>query len=306
MNCAAGGPGGRPRLAVAASARYPDLHDDWPLLRGALNDAGVDAETAVWNDPGVDWSAFDLVLASGAWDNIHHVDEFLAWADGVAGRGVPLRNSAATLRWNIDKHYLQDLERSGVPTVPTVWVEPAAGTLDRSWPAIPGGEVVVKPSVSGGGYRTARYQPHEGAAVLAHVHELTAVGRTAMVQPYEARVDAEGETDLIYVGGSFSHAVHKDPMIRRGVGPSDSLIENLVVTGTTATAAQLVVADQALAAAAEVVGPSTYARVDLVETHDRGPALLELELLDPVLFFTQHPEGAVALARLLAAFLPRR
>jgi hypothetical protein len=138
------------------------------------------------------------------------------------------------------------------------------------------------------------------------VDELIASGRTAMLQPYEARVDAEGETGLIYLGGSFSHAVHKDPMIRRGAGPSDSLIENMVVTGTTATAAQLVVAGQALAVAEELLGPSTYARVDVVETQDRGPALLELELLDPVLFFTHHPKGAVALARVLADSLPRR
>jgi hypothetical protein len=160
-SAASGGPGGRPRLAAAACAQYPDLHDDWPLLHAALDEAGVDAVTAVWNDPGVDWSAFDLVLASGAWDNIHHVDEFLAWADGVAGYGVPVRNSPATLRWNIDKRYLQDLERSGVPTVPTVWVEATTRTRDRPSPTIPEGEVVVKPSVSGGGYRTARYQPHE-------------------------------------------------------------------------------------------------------------------------------------------------
>ena len=121
---AAGGTPGRPLVAAASCARLPDLHDDWPLLRAALADAGVDAVTAVWNDPAVDWSAFDLVLANGAWDNIHHVAEFLAWADGVAAAGVPVHNSPATLRWNIDKHYLRDLEGAGVPTVPTVWVEP--------------------------------------------------------------------------------------------------------------------------------------------------------------------------------------
>jgi glutathione synthase/RimK-type ligase-like ATP-grasp enzyme len=301
---APGGRGGRPRLAAAASARFPDLHDDWPMLRAALADAGIDGETAVWNDPAVDWSAFDLVLASGTWDNIHHVDEFLAWADGVAAAGVPVYNSPTTLRWNIDKHYLRDLEQAGVPTVPTVWVEPERGAPDLSSLAIPEGEVVVKPSVSGGGYRTARYEAHEHEAARAHVHELLAAGRTAMLQPYEPRVDAEGETGLVYVGGVFSHAVHKDPMIRRGVGPSDSLIQNQVVTGATARAAQLVVAGQALAVAEGLLGPSTYARVDMVETLHAGPALLELELLDPVLFFTHHPEGAVALARLLAASLP--
>ncbi len=240
MNSAATGGGRRkPRLAAASCARFPDLHDDWPLLRTALADVGVDAVTAVWNDPGVDWAGFDLVLASGAWDNIHHVDEFLAWADGVAAAGVPVLNPPAMLRWNIDKHYLRDLERAGVPTVPTVWVEPGAGAADLPSLTIPEGEVVVKPSVSGGGYRTARYEPHELDAARAHMHELLAAGRTAMLQPYEPRVDAEGETALVYVGGVFSHAVHKDPMIRRGVGPTDSLIDNQVVTGATATAAQL-------------------------------------------------------------------
>jgi glutathione synthase/RimK-type ligase-like ATP-grasp enzyme len=308
----AAAPGGsrpRPRLAAASSARYPELFDDWWLLRDALAAAGVDGATAVWNDPAVDWTTFDLVLVSGAWDNIHHVDAFLAWVDGVVASGVPVHNSPATLRWNIDKHYLRDLERAGVPIVPTQWVEPGQGDraqavtdadVDVTALALPDGEMVVKPSVSGGGYSTARYEPHEHPAARAHVQELLAAGRTAMVQPYEPRVDSEGETALIYIGGRFSHAVHKDPMIRRGVGPADNLIANQVVTGTTATAAQLVAASHALAAAEQLFGPTTYARVDMVETLDRGPALLELELLDPVLFFTEHPAGAAAFARLLA------
>ena len=171
---------------------------------------------------------------------------------------------------------------------------------------LPDGEIVVKPSVSGGGYRTARYEAHERDAARAHMHELVAAGRTAMVQPYEPRVDHEGETALIYIGGSFSHAVHKDPMIRRGVGPLDNLIENQVMSDATASPAQRDVAEQALAAAVELLGPTTYARVDLVETVANGPALLELELLDPVLFLTHHPQGAASLAQVLVAALPRR
>jgi hypothetical protein len=296
----------RPRLAAASGALYPDLHDDWPLLRAALAGAGVDAVTAVWSDPAVDWSAFDLVLASGTWGNIHHVDEFLAWADSVAARGVPVRNSAATLRWNIDKHYLSDLEAAGVPTVPTLWVEPGTAEANVASLAFPRGEVVVKPSVSGGGYRTARYEPHEHSAARAHVVELIGAGRTAMVQPYEPRVDAEGETGLVYIGSTFSHAVHKGPMIRRGAGPLEHLLDNLVVTPATPTTAQLRVAGRALAVAEALLGPTTYARVDMVESLQGGPALLELELLDPVLFFPQHPDGAVTLARELAGLVAPR
>jgi hypothetical protein len=305
-NAVPGAAAARPRLAAASGALYPELHDDWPLLHAALAEAGVDAVTAVWSNPTIDWSAFDLVLANGAWGNIHHVDEFLDWADGVAALGVPLRNSAATLRWNIDKHYLVDLEHAGVPTVPTLWVEPGAADAEVASLTLPEGEIVVKPSVSGGGYRTARYEPHEHPAARAHVTELIASGSTAMVQPYEPRVDAEGETGLVYIGGTFSHAVHKGPMIRRGAGPLEHLLENLVITPATPTAAQLRVARQALVASEKLLGPTSYARVDMVETLHDGPALLELELLDPVLFFPSHPEGAVTLARELAGLVGPR
>jgi hypothetical protein len=170
----------------------------------------------------------------------------------------------------------------------------------------PQGEVVVKPSVSGGGYRTARYQAHERPAAQAHVVDLIASGRTAMVQPYESRVDAEGETGLVYIGGTCSHAVRKGPMIRRGVGPLEHLLDNLVVSPAAPTAAQLRVAGHALDAAEDLLGPTSYARIDMVETQDGGPALLELELLDPVLFFPQHPDGAVTLARELAGLIGAR
>jgi hypothetical protein len=55
-----------------------------------------------------------------------------------------------------------------------------------------------------------------------------------------------------------------------------------------------------------LLGPTTYARVDMVESLQGGPALLELELLDPVLFFPQHPDGAVTLARELAGLVAPR
>ena len=123
------------RLVAAASPEFPDLHDDWPLLRAALARRGVDAGTAVWSDPEVDWSAYDLVLANGAWDNIHHTDEFLAWVDRVSGTlGVAVVNSPAVLRWNIDKRYLRDLEAAGVPIVPTLWVEPGASPRTSTSP----------------------------------------------------------------------------------------------------------------------------------------------------------------------------
>ena len=71
-----------------------------------------------------------------------------------------------------------------------------------------------------------------------------------------------------------------------------------------ANATQLETAHLALAAAEQLVGPTTYARVDLVSLHDGTPAVLELELLDPALFFETHPAAATRFARVLRDLIP--
>jgi hypothetical protein len=245
----------------------------------------------------VDWSRFDLVVANGAWDNIHHVPEFLAWVAALERAGVPVVNPPATLRWNLDKRYLRDLSAAGVPTVDTTWVEPG-GDLSDALPSMEG-EVVVKPAISGGGFRTARYEPHEHERAQAHVAELVASGHTAMVQPYQPAVDTEGEVGLIFLGGAYSHAIHKEPMIRRGVGAVDSLVDNLVTTPTTPSPAQLELGRLSVGAAERLLGPTTYARVDTVPGTSGQPVLLELELLDPLLFFASDPDKAVGFAQVL-------
>ena len=71
---------------------YPDLRPRGlaAAAPGAWPSEAIDASTAVWTDPDVRWADFDLVLANGAWDNIHHPDEFLA-----VGRA----RGAAVTRW---------------------------------------------------------------------------------------------------------------------------------------------------------------------------------------------------------------
>ncbi len=287
-------------VAFTAPPTFPNLHDDWPLVRAALAEVGVDSVPVVWSDPSADWSSFDLVVANGAWDGIHDPDAFLAWVAVRERHGTPMVNSPGTLRWSLDKRYLRELEAAGVPIVPTSWVEPGGREVGV---APSEGEVVVKPSISGGGHRTARYRPDEHQDASAHVRDLVASGRTAMIQPYQTSVDERGELGLVFLAGEFSHAIQKDPMIRRGVGPLDSLIENQVVRAAAASEGQIDLGQRAVAVAEALLGPTTYARVDIVEAADGGQALLELELLDPVLFFPQHPDAAATYARVLSARL---
>jgi hypothetical protein len=290
-----------PQCAVVASAAHPDLRpEDWPLLRHALGQHSVEASTAVWTDPEVSWHTFDLVVANGAWDHIHHAEEFAAWAQRVS-QVVPVVNSPAVLSWNMDKHYLAALASEGVPTVPTTWVEP--GDRGRADVALPDGEFVVKPAISGGGFETARYGPEEHAVATAHIGRLLAGGRTAMVQPYQSSVDTQGEVGLIYLGGRFSHAIHKNPLLFTGAGVQQDLWDKMVIVATQPHESQLDLATATLSAAERLVGPSTYARVDIVALGDGTPAILELELVDPALYLELSPSAVGRFAEVLAGLI---
>ena len=82
------------------------------------------------------------------------------------------------------------------------------------------GEYVVKPAVSAGSVDTDRFRAgeHDELAV-AHAAAILASGRTVMVQPYLHEVDSAGETALLYIGGEFSHAIRKGPMLTPAGGP---------------------------------------------------------------------------------------
>jgi glutathione synthase/RimK-type ligase-like ATP-grasp enzyme len=287
-----------PRLAVAASATYPDLRPDWPLLQDALTTRDIEAETQVWTDPEADWDV-DLVLANGAWDNIHRPDEFLAWVEDVASRTLVV-NTPQTLRWNMDKRYLATLAEAGVPVVPTSWLDPIEQPTAVELPET---EFVVKPAISGGGFQTARYdgaRKDDRTEAQSHINHLRLTGRTVMVQPYQHGVDSnEAETGLIYLGGVYSHAIRKGGQLPPGTRAGPGLHNEASITPGVANPEQLAVAEQILAVAEQLLGPLTYARVDLIPGVDEVPTLIELELLDPALFFDHHPPAAEVFADVL-------
>jgi O-ureido-D-serine cyclo-ligase len=108
------------------------------------------------------------------------------------------------------------------------------------------------------------------------------------VQPYVASVDARGETALLYFGGVYSHAIAKGALLEPGAPPTDGLFATEDIAVRPASAAERKVADAVLAwVARRFERAPAYARVDLVEDADGAPILLELELTEPSLFFTQ-------------------
>jgi hypothetical protein len=283
------------RIALVSSERGLRVDPDLPIAQRAFRDAGFDVDLVRWDDD-VDWAAYGLAVVRSCWDYAWRLEEFLGWAGSVPR----LRNDVALLRWNTDKTYLRDLERAGLPVVATVWDPAHAGELPDA------GEWVVKPSVSAGSRDTARWP--DPTAVLAHVAELTGRGRTAMVQPYLDSVDDAGETAMLFIGGRFSHAVRKGPLLKRGEGVRMDRDSRGDLRPAEPTPAQRATAQAVFDAVADLVpgiAAPLYARIDLIDDADGSPVVLELELTEPSLFLPQAPEAATTLVRAVEAELSR-
>lgn len=268
--------------------------DDQPLA-DALAARGVEVEPIPWTeiDPYAVIDSPPIILRS-TWDYHRIPTLFRAWLDALADSGRLTMNPPQVARENVDKIYLQSLEATGIAIPTTRWLDQAdTATIDRvmqeeGWP-----RAVLKPRVAATAYGT--YLISAGQA-LTDDELAPARASGALLQEVVPEIIERGETSIVYAGGAFSHAVVKhakagDFRVQKDFGgrveaasPSPALLS------FAATVMQLV--------------PDTclYARVDLVES-SRGPLLMELELIEPELYFLIVPDAADRMAHLIAGRL---
>lgn len=267
-----------------------------PQLVEHLGSLGCRAEVREW---GID-DRYDagLVVVRSTWDYTERREEFLGWLQRVEATSRVV-NPREVIAWNSHKSYLLELAGAGVPVVPTQVVNAAAPAEEqRAALAASGDRVVVKPAV-GAGARGAMFAPATDPQLVAHLAELVR-HRDVLVQPYVEAIATSGEVSLVYFNGELSHAVRKLP----GVG--DYRIHEHLGGSTQRSVpsnAELSVAGSALRHV-DTSAPLTYARVDLVELPS-GPAVMELELIEPFLYLSHAPGAAERFAAVLFGELSR-
>jgi glutathione synthase/RimK-type ligase-like ATP-grasp enzyme len=292
------------RVALITYSGVPAITTDDRLLRDALVARGAEVDAKPW-DAKADWSSYHRIILRSCWNFHHRPAEFRGWVEEVKLRhDGSLMNGPALVNWSVDKHYLQDLESRGIAVVPTIWVSAVEGCAipdldaliaEQGWV----GGAVVKPAISATAHETWRVALNDGSAHQARFEMLVA-GRPSgvMVQPYLPEIE-DGEWSLVFLGGDFSHAVRKVPAagefrVQHDFGgsierrePEPALIEDAgAVLRAAADATDTKVAD------------ILYARVDGV-VRSGQLLLMELELIEPVLFFTQAPGAAARMAELI-------
>jgi len=280
------------RIGFVTSEELRELTADDRSLIPALAARGISVVSVVWTEPLP--PALDALILRSTWDYPLRLSEFLAWVDAVEAAGIPLLNPPGTIRWNVDKKYLLEVEARGIPIVPMRHAARGSGVVlpvllrDAGWT-----EVVVKPSVSGGAFETWRAGPGAKDAVR---FALQLERMDCLVQPFLPELVSEGEWSLLFFRGAYSHAVLKRP--ERG---DFRVQEEFGGVAARAEAPPAVV--EAAARALEASGQDTfYARVDGVV---RGGRLevMELELVEPSLFLEPSPGAAERFADALIRHL---
>jgi glutathione synthase/RimK-type ligase-like ATP-grasp enzyme len=275
-------------IALVSSSAFPQGHVDDHELAQMLP-----CDWVRWDDDTVDWSKYELAVVRSVWDYPLRRDAFLSWSR------TPVRvvNPHPVLSWNTDKRYLAQVARAGLPVVPTTFIVPGHALSP------PKGDFVVKPSVSMGGLDAARFGPEEHDRASQHLAAIHRTGRTALMQPYMASVDRDGETNIVYIAGKYSHAVRKEPMLVQGADALSNIAGSFAVSATEPSVSERTIADRTIRWLSELFGTLLYARVDLMTGPSGTPLITELELTDPLLSFRFAPGAAERFASELIAQL---
>lgn len=282
----------RREITFAVDQSTIELTDDDRHLADSFRRRGVDVRPAVW---GESEGQASVVLVRSTWDYTERADDFRCWLDRLDDAGAEVINPTSLLRWNMHKSYLLDLATRGLPVVATELL-PMGSTraLDQVMEARGWSAVVIKPAIGATARRTIRADSTTLAESSDHLRDLVEV-EDVLVQPFLPSI-RNGELSVVVIGGEVTHTVEKRP--------SDG--EWRVQSDFGGSATRIPVTTEHERAAAAVLAlldvPPTYARVDLVRI-DGNLQLMELELVEPELFFRLAPEAAERLADVITARL---
>ncbi len=262
------------------------------LLKQALIAEGLSVERLSWDDAFFDWQQAKSVIFRSTWDYFNRFDEFTEWLNRVSKQTI-LFNSKDLIYWNIDKHYLKDLDTNGIRIVETHFIEQGSSmTLAALYEELGWKDTVLKPCVSGTSRHTyklsvANLEKHE-----AIFKELISK-ESMMLSPFQHNIVTKGEMSLVIFNGIYSHAVLKvaktgDFRVQSNFGGS--------VHAYDPTEKEIAFATKIVHACPEL---PIYARVDIFIDNDGELAVLEVELVEPELWFRNNLKAADILANAL-------
>ena len=259
------------------------------LVINALEGKDLSVIKKDWNDPNFNWNNTRSVLFRSTWDYFDNFEQFKKWFDKTRNTCLMI-NSSETIEWNLDKHYLLDLQKHQIPIPKSEFIKRESSVdlsllmQEKNW-----NEIVVKPTISGAAKNTYRLKKEDINQFDSTWKKLT-YQEDFIVQEFQNNVIKKGEVAMMVIGGKYTHAVLKkakegDFRVQDDFGGS--------IAKYSPSEKMVKLAEQCT----RIISPiPSYARVDIIWDNSGDLAVSELELIEPELWFRLNPNAAQKLA----------
>ena len=266
------------------------------LVYDALLKFNLNVVRKSWDDANFDWSTTKYALFRATWDYFERYEEFAFWFK-TASKQTTFINSKNLLDWNIDKHYLQDLNKKGINIPNTLFIEANTKTTlinslkkAKNSLGFKGLDFVLKPCIAGGARHTYKFNENE-CDKYESIFKTLIAKEAMMLQEFQKNVVSEGEISMMVFNGEFTHAVLKIAK------PGDFRVQDDYGGTVYKYKPSKEQIDFALATVNAAPELPIYGRVDIFRDNQKKWALAELEIFEPELWFRFYPEAAKVLAK---------
>ncbi len=249
-----------------------------------------------WNDTNFNWSSTKSAIFRSTWDYFDQFSNFRNWLDLIKNQCY-LINPYEQINWNLDKHYLLDLQKLDLPIVESVFVSKKTQlnleTISKSknWK-----DIVIKPTISGAARHTYHLKNDEIKKFQDKWLSLTN-NEDFMVQEFQKNILSTGEIAVMIFGGEYSHSVQKKA--KKG----DFRVQDDFGGSVEKINPSLEIIELAEKTIKSLKTMPLYARVDIIFDNVSNPVISELELIEPELWFRFKEESAYKLAEIVKDFL---
>src|SRR5688572_4824399 len=263
------------------------FEEDNLLIRG-FEAQGFQASPVVWSDPTIDWNQFDIALIRSTWDYLDASEHFLNVLSKIESSSCKLFNPLSVVRWNMDKHYLLDLEKQRVQIIPTyITSHFELDTLHKLFLENQWQTVILKPAIGLAASNTYRVSLDKLENTLTKIRA-DQPHSEYLIQPFIESIITEGEWSFIYFNGQLSHVLLKKP------APNNYRVQGIYGGTIQSSEPQSHDLLQAASVLDRLPSDILYARLDFVRVNGQL-SVMEVELIEPIFSFNLVPQSIMRL-----------
>lgn len=273
-----------------------NILDEDNYLYKAMRAESIEVNRTNWDNPNFDWSKTEYIMFRTTWDYFDRFTEFSTWLEKVS-KVTKLINPKSLIYWNIDKHYLLDLEKANIRIPNTKFIEKEeTRSLNELCSDVRWEEFILKPVISGAARHTYRFK-------MKDVNQYEAIFKSLiskegmMIQEFQNQILTKGEVAFMVFGGKYSHAVLK--MAKKG----DFRVQDDfggTISNYIPNSEEIKFIERAVEACTPI---PVYARIDVLWNNQDELCIGEIELIEPELWFRMSPTAAADCAKAVKNYI---